>query len=330
MRLSILEQSVLNENSTAEQAIGNTLRVADAADQLGYHRVWLSEHHNMSILQGSVPEVLLGAIGSRTTRIRVGSGGVMLSNHSPYHVAESFRTLEAIAPGRVDCGLGRASGGDAYSTALLSTRSVGTVGDFVEGVDALDRFFHDECKRAMATPAVHTVPPMWLLSGGGSPKSGTLAAEKGLGLVLALFINPGAEVAAATEYRRTFRPSAEFPEPKIVLAVNCVCSGDPEVLADMQKGSDYFRLMRDSGNYPQALPSPDRLKAFTVSEEARSYLTRIGNREVSGTPEEVRRQIEEKLVRYQADEMMLSILAYNTEDKLQTMSVLAKTCGLEG
>jgi luciferase family oxidoreductase group 1 len=114
MRLSVLEQSTLSEGSSATEAIANTVSLARAIDQLGYSRIWLSEHHNLNILQGSTPEVLLASIGAQTTRIRLGSGGVMLPNHSAYHIAENFRTLEALYPGRVDCGIGRASGGDSW------------------------------------------------------------------------------------------------------------------------------------------------------------------------------------------------------------------------
>ena len=333
MKISLLEQSVLSEHSSAETAITNTLHVARVADQVGYTRIWLSEHHNLSILQGSAPEVLLAAMGAQTARIRVGSGGVMLGKHSPYRIAEHFRTLEALFPGRVDCGIGRASGGDAYSSSLLATDPTGFTGargdNFVNEVDALNRFLHDECKHAIATPAVQTVPPMWLLSGGG-PKSGALAAEKGLGLAVALFINPQADPASVSEYRRTFQPSEGFAEPQVILAVNCVCSPDPEKLRAMQKMSDFFRLMRDSGRYPRFLPDPARLEDFNPDERETNYLKSISNREVSGTPEQVSAQIAQKLEFYQADEIMLSIIAFSLEDKIETLKALAKTGGLGG
>jgi luciferase family oxidoreductase group 1 len=223
MKLSILEQSALSEGSTAAEAIANTVALAREADRLGYHRLWLSEHHNLSILQGSVPEVLLASIGARTQRIRIGSGGVMLPNHSPYHVAEAFRTLEALYPGRVDCGIGRASGGDAYSRSLLIPASESGT-DFPAQVDQLEGFFHDECKRAMAMPTVSSTPQMWLLSAGGHADSGQLAAEKGMGLALALFINPDASIEAAQRYRRNFQASREITEPRVAIAVNAVCA----------------------------------------------------------------------------------------------------------
>ncbi len=119
MKLSVLEQSSLSEGSSAAEAISNTVSLSKEVDHLGYSRIWLSEHHNLNILQGSTPEILLAAVGAETTRIRLGSGGVMLPNHSAYHIAENFRMLEALYPGRVDCGIGRASGGDGYSRSLM-------------------------------------------------------------------------------------------------------------------------------------------------------------------------------------------------------------------
>ena len=180
MRLSVLEQSSLSEGSSAAEAIANTVSLAKAVDRLGYSRIWLSEHHNLSVLQGSAPEVLLASVGAQTSRIRLGSGGVMLPNHSAYHIAENFRTLEALYPGRVDCGIGRASGGDSYSRSLL-VPTPDAWGEFSDQADQLAAYFHDACKRAFAMPTVTSAPPMWLLSAGSTASSGRLAAERGMG-----------------------------------------------------------------------------------------------------------------------------------------------------
>jgi luciferase family oxidoreductase group 1 len=323
MKLSVLEQSTLSEGASAEDAINATLTLAKALDAMGYARLWLSEHHNMPVLQGSAPEVLLSAIGAHTHRLRIGSGGVMLPNHSAYHVAEIFRMLEALYPGRVDCGIGRASGGDAYSRSLLAPVSGRGVG-FEEQVEQLDRFFHDECKRALAMPAVRTAPPLWLLSAGSGPQSGRLAAEKGMGLAIALFINPEADEEAVTAYRQNFVPSAEMPEPRVILAVNFVCAATPEKLAEMRKTSDYFRLMRDSGRYPRMLPSHDTLSAIDFEPRQRAYLDQISNREVVGLPHEVRHQILARAERYQADEVMLASMSYALADKIEAFQLVAE------
>jgi luciferase family oxidoreductase group 1 len=327
MKLSLLEQSTLAENASASQAIANTVALAREADRLGYERLWLSEHHNMSILQGSSPEVLLASIGAQTKRIRIGSGGVMLPNHSAYRVAENFRTLEALYPGRVDCGIGRASGGDMVARSLLNPVP-STADDFVDQVERLDRFFHDECKRALAMPTVERVPPMWLLSAGGHPGSGALASEKGMGLAVALFINPEASAEAVKVYREQFKPSAEFPESKVVIALNVVCAETRGKLDELKKASDYFRLMRDSGRYPRSVPSSETLTQVSFGEEAEDYLRKIVNREVTGIPSEVREKILERAQAYNADEVMLVMMANRLDDKIETIRLLAQVFNL--
>ena len=327
MRVSILDQSSLSEEATASDAILSTLRVAETADRLGFYRIWLSEHHNLPVLQGSSPEVLLAAVGARTGGIRIGSGGVLLPNHNPYRVAEVFRTLEALYPGRVDCGLGRASGGNPFPSVppVIPSRNGDT---FPDQLEDLDRFFHDAYRRAMATPNVRSVPPIWLLSSGGHPRSGDVAAERGLGLALALFINPFASPEAVSEYRRRFMPSESFAKPAVLLALNLVCAQSPRKLAELKKTSDYFRIMRDSGRYPTYLPSPQTLSSWEPAEQEREHLLKIANREVVGSPETVAQDLRDRAELYQADEVMLTMMCYGLEDKLQTLEAIAQVFDL--
>jgi luciferase family oxidoreductase group 1 len=320
VKISILEQSTLSENSSPADAIQNTVWLAREADYLGYERLWLSEHHNMSILQGSSPEVLLAAVGSKTDRIRLGSGGVMLPNHSAYKVAENFRVLEALFPGRIDCGIGRASGGDPYSTALLNPPE-GI--DFPQQVGQLERFFHDEHQKAIAMPKVDGAPSLWLLSAGSHPESGRMAAEKGMGLAIALFINPAATREAVNLYRRNFRPSPEFPEPRVLIALNFVGADTPAKLAELKKASDYFRLMRDSGNYPKAVPSPDTLDRIDFSASQKAYLDQIANREVIGLIDDAVAEISARGAAYDADEVMLTMMCFDIEDKIRAFHQIA-------
>jgi luciferase family oxidoreductase group 1 len=322
MKLSVLEQSTLSEGSSAAEAISNTVALSKELDRLGYNRIWLSEHHNLNILQGSTPEVLLAAIGAQTTRIRLGSGGVMLPNHSAYHIAENFRTLEALYPGRVDCGIGRASGGDSYSRSLLMPTPEAW-GDFGDQADQLAAFLHDTCKRAFAMPAVASAPPIWLLSAGSNAASGKLAAEKGMGLAVALFINPDASAEAVRQYRRTFRPSQDFPEPRVMIALNAVVAGTPEKLQEQKKVSDFLRIMRDSGRYPASVPSPEAIKDVHWGAIEEEHLSRIANRQVVGLPGEAKKQILERAIHYDADEVLLTMITHKLSDKIESYRLLA-------
>jgi luciferase family oxidoreductase group 1 len=327
MKLSVLEQSTLSEGSSAAEAISNTVSLSKELDRFGYSRFWVSEHHNLNILQGSTPEVLLAAIGAQTTRIRLGSGGVMLPNHSAYHIAENFRTLEALYPGRVDCGIGRASGGDSYSRSLLMP-TPNAWGDFVDQADQLAGFFHDTCKRAFATPIIASAPPIWLLSAGSNAASGKLAAEKGMGLAVALFINPNASAEAVRQYKQNFRPSKEFPEPRVMIAVNAVIAATPERLQEQKRISDFLRLMRDSGNYPTSVPTPEAIKSFLFGAKEEGYLASIANREVIGLPSEAKEKILERAENYDADEVMLTMITHKLSDKIESYRLLAEAFSL--
>ncbi len=327
MKLSVLEQSTLSEGSLAAEAISNTVSLSKELDRLGYSRIWLSEHHNLNILQGSTPEVLLAAIGAQTTRIRLGSGGVMLPNHSAYHIAENFRTLEALYPKRVDCGIGRASGGDSYSRSLLMP-TPDAWGDFIDQADQLAGYFHDTCKRAFATPLVTSAPPIWLLSAGGNADSGNLAAEKGMGLAVALFINPDASAEAVRRYKQNFRPSQEFPEPRVMIALNAVVAATPEKLQEQKKTSDFLRLMRDSGRYPGSVPTPEAMKRVHFGAKEEAYLNSIANREVVGLSSEVKKQILERAKKYDADEVMLTMITHKLSDKIESYRLLAEAFSL--
>ena len=327
MRLSVLEQSTLSEGSSATEAIANTVSLARVIDQLGYSRIWLSEHHNLNILQGSTPEVLLASIGAQTTRIRLGSGGVMLPNHSAYHIAENFRTLEALYPGRVDCGIGRASGGDSYSRSLL-VPTPDAWGEFGDQADQLAGYFHDACKRAFAMPGVANAPPIWLLSAGSNASSGRLAADRGMGLAVALFINPDASAEAVAQYKQSFKPSKEFPEPRVMIAVNLVVAADNEKLQELKKTSDFLRIMRDSGRYPSVVPAFEKLKDIRFGAHEVEYLSRISNREVIGLPLEVKKQILERATKYDADEVMLTMITHKLSDKIEAYRLLASAFSL--
>jgi luciferase family oxidoreductase group 1 len=253
---------------------------------------------------------------------------VMLPNHSAYHIAENFRTLEALYPGRMDCGIGRASGGDSYSRSLLRP-SPDAWGDFTDQADQLAGFFHDTCKRAFAMPLVASAPPIWLLSAGSNAASGKLAAEKGMGLAVALFINPDASAEAARQYKQHFRPSKEFPEPRVMIAVNAVVAANAEKLQELKKTSDFLRLMRDSGRYPSSIPASEKIKDIHFGASEKAHLSSIANREVIGLPDEAKQKILERAKTYDADEVLLTMITHRLSDKIEGYRLLAEAFSIE-
>src|ERR1700722_19832863 len=202
-------------------------------------------------------------------------------------------------------------------------------GDFTDQADQLAAFFHDTCKRAFAMPSIKSAPPIWLLSAGSNAASGKLAAEKGMGLAVALFINPDASAEAARQYRQNFRPSKEFPEPKVMIAVNAVVAATPEKLQEQKKISDFLRLMRDSGRYPTSVPTPEAIKDVHFGAKEADYLARIGNREVVGLPSEAKKQILERAKNYEADEVLLTMITHRLSDKIESYRLLAEAFGLQ-
>src|SRR5258707_10543607 len=243
IRLSVLDQSPVRKGVTAEQAVKETVALAKYTDQLGYTRFWVSEYHNTGSLAGSTPEVLLAYLGSQTQNIRIGSGGIMMANHSALKVAENFRMLEALFPGRVDLGMGRAPGTDRLTAAMLNPSNQFREQDFIEQLYDLRNYFHDKgelgtpVSKIRAIPQVQTVPPMWLLSSSG--QSGIFAAHFGMAFSFAHFINPIGGPEAVKAYRERFQPSEDMPEQQANMALFVFCSEDEEKIRQHQALMDF-------------------------------------------------------------------------------------------
>src|SRR5258708_16676803 len=226
--LSVLDLSTVDAGSSSGQALQNTIKLAQRADRIGYTRYWLAEHHNSSMLASSTPEIMIGHVAQATERIRVGSGGVMLPNHSPLKVAETFRVLEALFPGRIDLGLGRAPGTDPLAALALRRSRDTTPDDFPALLTELLAFFDDDFPAdhpfaaVRATPPAVETPPIFLL--GSTDFSYPVAASLGLGFAFAHHINPEPAVPALRAYRREFVPSSRNHAPQPILAVSVVCA----------------------------------------------------------------------------------------------------------
>jgi alkanesulfonate monooxygenase SsuD/methylene tetrahydromethanopterin reductase-like flavin-dependent oxidoreductase (luciferase family) len=167
-----------------------------------------------------------------------------------------------------------------------------------------------------------------LLSAGSNAASGKLAADRGMGLAVALFINPDASAEAVEQYKQSFKPSKEFPEPRVMIAVNLVLAADHEKLQELKKTSDFLRIMRDSGRYPSVVPPFEKLKGIRFGADEAAYLSRISNREVTGLPLEVKRQIVERATKYDADEVMLTMITHKLSDKIEAYRLLAEAFSL--
>ena len=326
MRLSVLDQSPIAEGSTGADALRNTLDLARHAEELGYTRYWVAEHHGTPMLAGASPEILIAAVAARTERIRVGSGGVMLPHYSPLKVAETFSILAGLHPGRIDLGLGRAPGTDPQTMfALQRDRRAAAPDDFPEQLAELLAYLEDDFPRGhafarlAALPGGPERPDPWLL--GSSLQSALWAAELGLPYSFADFINPeGAEIARA--YRERFVPSRRRSEPETAVTVATICAETDEEAETLSASARMvFGLLR-LGRLTQ-VPRVERALHFLAQAE------RLPSRRwVVGAPDTVRRQLEAVAGEYEADEVMLVTITYDHEARRRSYELVADAFGL--
>jgi luciferase family oxidoreductase group 1 len=331
IRLSVLDQSPVRKGIKAEQAVRETLELAKYTDQLGYTRFWVSEHHNTGSLAGSTPEVLIAHLAGHTKNIRIGSGGVMMPNHSALKVAENFRMLEAIAPGRIDLGMGRAPGTDRLTAAMLNPSNQFREQDFIEQLYDLINYFHDRgdpgtsVSRIRAIPQVETVPAMWLLSSSG--ESGLFAAHFGMGLSFAHFINPIGGPAAVALYRERFQPSEDQAEPTASVAIFVYCSENEEKISRHQALMDFRFNQFEQGKGLSPVGYEDiKDHTYTINEQERIMHNR--KRVITGKPEEIKGKLIRLAEEYQVDEIIAVTITEDFDDRLESYRLLAEQFAL--
>jgi luciferase family oxidoreductase group 1 len=333
MLLSVLDQSPIAEGSTGAQALHNTLDLARLADQLGYHRYWVAEHHGGPMLAGPSPEVLIGPIASATEQIRVGSGGVMLPHYSPLKVAESFTILAALYPGRIDLGLGRAAGTDPLTTfALQRDRRQASPDDFPQQLAELLAYLEDALPEdhpfrhlARSLPGRPELPVPWLL--GSSQQSAIWAAESGLRYAFADFINPGGSEIAKL-YRDRFSPVRDLEAPRTAVAAWVLCAPSDEEAQHLAASSRMtFTLLRRGQLI--AVPPPEKAVAFLAREGQAPGGAPPGRRAIIGTPEKARAGVEELASDYGAEEVIVVTITHDHEARRRSYELLADAMGLE-
>lgn len=307
MRFSVLDQSPVISGQGARRAVCETLALARRAEQLGYHRYWLAEHHAIGALADPCPEVLLARLGAETSRMRIGTGGVLLPYYSAFRTAETFRMLEALYPGRIDLGIGRAPGGDARTAQAVGGGRLPDAERFPEQVwelaSHLSGSLPDEhpFKRVRLQPEVDTVPEVWLL--GSSDYSGALAAQLGLPFCFAHFINPRGGDAVTRFYRENFRKGHEA-SPRTMVCTFAVC-GETDDDAERLAASIDLRRLHMALNIDSPVPTPEEAARHAYTPEERQYVMGQRPRAVIGGPARCRREIDALAQRYGAQEVMV-------------------------
>jgi luciferase family oxidoreductase group 1 len=325
--LSVLDLSPVPSGSTSAQALRNTIDLAQAAERWGYARYWLAEHHNTPGLASSSPEVMIGQVASATSRIRVGSGGIMLPNHAALRIAETFRVLEALHSGRIDLGIGRAPGTDGV-TAVALRRSAQALGadDFPQQLGELLAYGGEGFPEGHpfasvdAIPAGVPLPPIWIL--GSSEYGAQVAAALGVGFAFARHLNPRGAESIMRAYRADFRPSPAMPEPVAILTVSAIAAATRE-RADELATSMGLGLVRMREGRPTPLPSPEEAAAHRYTPHEQDQIRRYRRAQVLGEPAGVRDEILELVERTGADEVMVMTSVHDHGERLRSYELLA-------
>ena len=330
--LGVLDQSPIRRGGTAADALRETVRLAEAADRLGYARYWVAEHHNTGALASTAPEILIGHLASRTKGIRVGSGGVMLSHYSPLKVAESFRLLETLHPGRIDLGIGRAPGSDGRTArALAPTKEPLDLREFPEQLMNLYGFLTDdfpedhEFHKITAAPRAETMPELWLL--GSSDVSAGYAAELGWSFCYAHFINPHRAATALDAYRTLFEPSPVLETPRPSMGVSALVAETHEEAERLSWSRWGWRLMGRAG--ASGIPSVDDALAFEYTEPELEFIEDTKKRSIYGTPEEVRDKLLALGEEHGVDDFVVVTITYDFASRLRSYELLAEAFDLE-
>lgn len=334
MKWSVLDQSPVGEGRSQHTAIQESLALARLCDRLGYHRYWVSEHHNSASIVGTAPEILMAAVAATTSRIRVGSAGVMLPHYASLKVAEQFRVLEAIAPGRIDLGVGRAPGSDRLTAYALNPqmhaeedfpRQVRELQYWVSGVELPE----EHPFRAIAAhPRGPTSPEVWIL--GSSDYGARLAAHFGLPYAFAYFFSDGRGVDEALAlYRAHYRPSPRYPEPIATICVWALAADSDEEALRLLLTRAYWRVGFEQG-LRQPLVAPETAAAHPYTQAERARVDEQLRTAIAGTGARVAERLAELAQRLQLDEIVINTWTFDPAARQRSYELLAQTFGLTG
>jgi luciferase family oxidoreductase group 1 len=332
--LSVLDLSPIPSGFTAGDALRNSLDLAKHAETLGLERYWLAEHHNAGGLACPAPEIMIGQIAAETKAIRVGSGGIMLPNHTPLKVAETFRVLHALFPGRVDLGLGRAPGTDPRTAAALRrSREAVVADDFPEQLSSLMGYLDDDGPPRTsfggpirAIPTNVPSPDIWLL---GSSESGgaMMAAQRGLGFAFAHHINPDDSVSVLRRYREAFVPSSRRREPWAILALAAICAETDEEAERLATSGELAMVWFLQGIRDRPLPTVEEALAYPYDPHEEALRRGRHARTCVGGPARVKAEIEALMDASGADEVMVLTHVHDHAARKRSYELLAESLG---
>ena len=335
MRLSVLDQSTAAKGRGQDEAIRETLALARHCDALGYHRYWLSEHHNNDSIVGTAPEVLMAALAASTKHIRLGSAGVMLPHYSALKVAEQFRILEAIAPGRIDLGIGRAPGSDPLTAFALNPNAAQAVDAFPEQVRDLRAWVSGTplpsghpFAAIKAHPLGPSSPDLWIL--GSSDYGARVAAYFGLPYAYAYFFTEGRGTDEALAlYRDNYQASARYPAPVATICVWALAADTEAEARRLLMTREFWRVGFEKG-LRSPLIAPEEAAAYPYTETERATIAKLRSRAIVGTKEQVAERLDELARRWRLDEIVVVTWTFDPAPRHRSYELLADVFGLKG
>jgi luciferase family oxidoreductase group 1 len=336
LQLSVLDQSPVREGGTATEALHETIALAVATEAMGYRRFWVAEHHNLGNFAGTSPEVLIAQIAAHTRTIRVGSGGVMLTHYSALKVAENFRLLQSLYPGRIDLGIGRAPGSDSLTAAALAYPGmVRDVRHFPQQVADVLAYLSDTVDRSHPFSGVHAgpgqpagIPDLWLL--GSRVESAHLAAKLGLPFSYAHFFGTGVEDGPyiVESYRRHFQPSAHLAQPHVNVGVHVLCAETAEEASRLATSRNLMKL-RSALGVRSGVPSVEEALAYPYRPEELAYLEQVKQSYIDGNPQQVKAKLETIADLYQTTDLTIVTICHGFAERVRSYELLAEVCELK-
>ncbi|WP_070328025.1 MsnO8 family LLM class oxidoreductase [Exiguobacterium aurantiacum] len=327
MRLSVLDQAPVTSGHTSEHALQSAVELAQVAEELGYYRMWMAEHHGGMSFASSAPEVIAAYIAAKTERIRLGSGGIMMMHYSPLKMAEVFKTLSALAPGRIDFGVGRAPGGDANAIYAMSQGQKPMMDGLYEKLQTTLQLINDETpeerwyKTTPAAPTGVTLPEAWLL--GSSGNSAVQAGRMGVGYSFAQFFNGELSKDTLDTYRHHFTPSAFMEKPEINVTYLVTTAETEEEAEYLARPSDLSRLFLMRGQLRQLL-SPEAANDYPLTEVDKIHIANNRAIHLVGTPKQIAAKLQDESVQYGFDEAMICSIQHTQAQRLNVYRLLAK------
>lgn len=327
MKLSILDQAPISSGKTAQDALQSAVKLAQHGEQLGYERYWIAEHHDLFGLACPNPDVMLGVIGSKTSKIRIGAGAVLLPYYKPFRVAESYNLLATLFPGRIDLGLGRAPGGSAEVSLALSDNYLKQVTEYPKHMDELLNFLHHRYPKThhygkiMPTP-IPTVPPeTWLL--GTSEKSAMLAAAKGMSYAFGHFMTSFDGPEIVKTYRENFNVDGDSAD-QVIVALSVICAETTEEAEELAMSSFLWKIKQNEQRDDHTVPSVREAQSYVFSEEETKKIEKMKRNMVIGNPHAVKERILGLRKQYDADEMMIVTITHDEAAKFKSYELLAE------